>query len=360
MKNDKKTSLTSKERKAQRRAGAESSQSICVCEQCGKKLAVPAGKILDCPECGTPVSNIPEIVPELESIQPGVVDPPVGRLAFSRKNIYWIIAAVCMAAVLITFAVLTPVVFMPMYEYRDVDNPVAVIELSNGGSVKLEIFEKEVPDLATNFLYLARKGFFNGTIIFDTTNQYVRFGQIEEFESGGTMKLRSQNTKFTDAVKDMTVHKDYPARSKFDYRMNRGKVDDPAKRADSSNVQRAGYLSLCYNISGTEFQICTSNNAQLEVDRRGPVSSRKTMNGYVLGVCIGASPEESLKTVKGIAAMEQLDDYTVNPWWNPPKETVTIKNIKLYKMDYWGKWRTFHWDNDFKSKMSYWAVPSLS
>lgn len=43
-------------------------------------------------------------------------------------------------------------------------NPVATIEMENGGEIKLELFPEVAPNTVKNFIFLAQKGFYNGVI----------------------------------------------------------------------------------------------------------------------------------------------------------------------------------------------------
>lgn len=43
-------------------------------------------------------------------------------------------------------------------------NPVAIIEMSDGGKIKLELYPAVAPNTVKNFVYLAQKGFYNGLI----------------------------------------------------------------------------------------------------------------------------------------------------------------------------------------------------
>ncbi|MCL2798027.1 MAG: peptidylprolyl isomerase [Firmicutes bacterium] len=364
MKNEKKVSLTSKERKDLRRAG-ETDRALITCAGCGNKIVVPHGKIVACDVCGASVSNIPEAAAAAADIQPGVVEASGGNIALSRRNVYLIIIAAVLAAVLITFAILIPTVFMRNARYAAYDNSVAVIHLSTGDKIELEIFEKEVPLAATNFLYLARNGFFDGVIVFDTTNKYVRFGQYEDvsFETG---THRATNTVFTDKLTDITIPSGSTTQangSKLAYRIGKDFTSaDPnsPKLVDQSAVR--GFLSQTYSISGVDFQFCTASNEQQNVLNRKPGDTRATRNmtGYAFGRCINQSSLEALDKIAAMEQMQKPGEYAVHKFWNPPQyakdpkknsdvlTAVTIKKVEIVKWhDHWNKWRNFNWDDYF-------------
>ena len=43
-------------------------------------------------------------------------------------------------------------------------NPIATIEMYNGGIMKLELYPEIAPNTVKNFVYLANSGFYNGVI----------------------------------------------------------------------------------------------------------------------------------------------------------------------------------------------------
>lgn len=49
-------------------------------------------------------------------------------------------------------------------ERKDVMNPIATIEMEDGGKIVLELFPEKAPNTVNNFIYLANKGFYNGLI----------------------------------------------------------------------------------------------------------------------------------------------------------------------------------------------------
>ena len=294
------------------------------------------------------------VIKEPQTAQTGVVEVSGKKVPLTRKSLFLIIGAIFMAIVMIVFAVLIPVVFVPMYDYRGINNPVAVIRLSNGDSIEFEIFEEQVPYAATNFLYLAQKGFFDDTVIFDTTNRYVRFGQYEDAAYTG---YRTTNEKFLQKVKEIKIPSNGLGKpsteSPLDYRVTKDTEAAAAQYSEKAN--EFGYLSQSYLLSGTEFQICGSSPGEsLNVANKNENATStipKNMSGYVLGRCVN---ERSFEVVRKIAEMEQNKDNN-HPFWSAPKQTIKIQKIDLYKMDYWGKWRTFNWNDYFKDHVTWYS-----
>ena len=259
MKNEKKISMTSKERKEQRLTDSNADRFVA-CESCGHRTAVPAGKTVKCSSCGASVSNIPESGDG--GVTPGVVETTGGRLALSRKNVYIILTALVMAAILITLAILIPTVFLRDAMYAHINNPVAIIHLSNGDKIELEIFEKETPNVATNFIYLAKKGYFDGVVIFDNTNKYVRFGQYMDTDF---TKFRSTDEAFLKKITDITIPSSNLATAKtaLNYRVSKDSSIEKDPQGLVNKGQEQWYISSLGTRSSIDFQICTMTSAQL-------------------------------------------------------------------------------------------------
>jgi peptidyl-prolyl cis-trans isomerase B (cyclophilin B) len=47
-------------------------------------------------------------------------------------------------------------------DYSSSENPVATIEMSDGSTIKIELYPKAAPNTVSNFIYLANKGFYDG------------------------------------------------------------------------------------------------------------------------------------------------------------------------------------------------------
>lgn len=239
---------------------------------------------------------------------------------------------VLLAAALIATAIALPVV-MARRKYAYVGRPVAEISLDNGMTLTFEIFEDSCPVAATNFLYLARIGYFDGTIIFDSQNNWVRFGG---FEDTASRSQRRNNEAFCDGVSD--VPRDDDGDGAFTYRL---KSDTSS---DAKNLTRqAGVLSFMYGETATEFQVAAIDNAQ--TNRPGSSSSLSlTAVGRALD-------DETLMNIAAIAALSRLessaDGHTLHSYWRAPvtsSESVTlirIQSVKLYNLSK-AKWKHFN------------------
>ncbi|MCL2062727.1 MAG: peptidylprolyl isomerase [Firmicutes bacterium] len=274
-----------------------------------------------------------------------------GEKVFTQKKKLILLVSIALSIILIVMAVLLPIVFSPMYRYRNINNPVAVMELSNGDVIELEIFERQLPYTASNFIYLARKGFFDGTIIFDTTVGAMRFGQYESYST-----YRSRNETFLQRITDITVPGTAHNNNKFDYRLNQENMGhgSPFQYHD----REFGRISLAVHHSGTEFQITGKRPNVASLDAPIKDTSRNVtplnMAGQAFGRLLNPQSEA---VVEKIVNMPQFEND--HPFWSGPNPTITIKRVRLHNLDLRGKWRNFNWDEFFQpagqSAKIYWA-----
>ncbi len=259
---------------------------------------------------------------------------------FGLKPSAFALVTVCvvLAVALILTAVLLPVL-SPAFAYRKVNNPVAVIYLSNGETLEFEVYEKEVPIAATNFLYLAKNNYFNGSIIFDRQNNYIRFGGFYDTEYNHRETDEAFSAKFTDITKSPS------AKYKFQYRLS----------ADTSSWakfgQTEGYLSFIQNSSSTEFQICTVSGSPLTATNG---ENTRTVNAISFARNLNKNVMEKLTEL--YAGMENTVSH--GNYWKYPAPVVKIDRIKLYNMDK-AKWKNFNFDEYFADKISGWTGGSI-
>ena len=270
----------------------------------------------------------------------GAVETGFGQRELNRKK-FWVIFTVgAMALIMILFAILVPFVIAPNLRFRDIEHPVIVFTLSNGDRIEIVVYENVMPHTASNFIHLARIGFFNDTIIFDATNGFVRFGQ---FEDATFNNHRTLNPDFLRRVNDITLPQEYVDRdtfdSPFDFRIN--ETAQPGLRANDR-----GRVSLIHNFSGTDFQISTRMNAvTLQQTSRPGANDTLDLQGRVFGHVTNSS----LDALDRINLLAQPHDARVSdhPFFTPTSEIIYIRRTNWYNLDFWGKWRTFNWDEHF-------------
>lgn len=210
-------------------------------------------------------------------------------------------------------------------------NPQAKINLSNGMTLEFEIWEEECPNAATNFIWLASIGYFNGTILHDGTNGWVRMGG---FLPDSTH--RGDDTDFADKLPDAEYKnrdgKTDVSGNKFGYRL---KVD--TKRQESRTT--VGALSFCYQRSATEFQIAADEKIGDTID--GDNGSAQKWDSSVFAF---AANSETIEKIRAIYALDR-DDGTKfeHSFYRAPLsggETIKITSVKVTEK-YAPKWKNF-------------------
>ena len=235
---------------------------------------------------------------------------------------WWIIPLLICAVALIATAIILP---FTCSAYSDVKNPVAKIELSNGMNLEFEIYEDTCPIAATNFIFLARNRFFDGTIIYDSQNGWVRFG---EFTSMQTYK--TEDKEYMDKLEGFyDNHKD----NKLGYRLYADTSPDAGRYGEE------GMLTFNYLNSSCQFFMSSQANCQTRVEN--------STSDYTPTVVGRALNDQTLEHIRSIAALPRNEDSPHSIWKNP-LPTITIKSVKLYNLD-GKKWRKFHFE-DYMSK----------
>ncbi len=246
----------------------------------------------------------------------------VAEVAAKKKVGWWIIPLLICALALIVTAIVLP---FTCSTYSGVKNPVAKIELSNGMNLEFEIYEDTCPIAATNFIFLARNRFFDGTIIYDSQNGWVRFG---EFTSMQTYKTQDKNY-----MADLEGFYDNHADNKLGYRLYADTSSDAGRYGEE------GMLTFNYLNSSCQFFMSSQSNCQTRVE-----NSTADYTPTVVGRALN---DQTLAHIKSIAELPRNEESPHSIWKNP-LPTITIKSVKLYNLD-GKKWRNFHFE-DYMSK----------
>ncbi len=166
------------------------------------------------------------------------------------KGVALICGVIALALVLILVAILLPIYLRGKSKY-----PIVTLNLSNGKTVNIEIWEKDCPIAATNFLWLGKEGFFSNNLIHDVQKKdngegFIRFGIFENEYS----IYRAKNTSFTSNLKYINKklipvdYADEASNNVFGYRL----ASDKNENADRYGQQ--GVISYVYD-NPTEFVI---------------------------------------------------------------------------------------------------------
>jgi len=303
--------------------------------------------------------------PEEQSDVIGAVETGFGQSTLSRNKLWIIITAAVAALIMILFAILIPFVIAPRLRYSHIPHH-AVVEFTLNtrdpntnarDRIAIVVYHGEVPHTSINFIHLARMGFFNDTIIFDTSHNFVRFGQYEDatFRSFRTRNEDFINRNARHMARPLAYHNWNPEEHATQIRPFDGDSPFDFRITQDSNVSHLrdtneGVVSLMTQFSSTDFQISLGSFGgiqplvQLPTHRQPSTDTPLNLTGRPFGHVTS----DTMPVVQRIAQMAQVDSAAApHPFFRPPQESVRIVSTRVYNIDFWGKWRTFSWNDYF-------------
>lgn len=267
----------------------------------------------------------------------------------SRKTAVIMGAVICVAVLLILAGLLVPVITLMVNPYRGYVDVIARFKLSNGMTLEYVIEEDNYDTAATNFIFLAKNGFFDNTVFFDAQEGWLRFGGYEsqpKISTGSSSSYEStrhhaQNETYCSKFKALSNSSFSTPTLKFGY-----KLRADANGEKQSLLEQIGVLTYLYSDSSTEFQFsykAQANNQVETMDSSGK-KSRITLEPTMVGRALND------KTIENIIAIAKTarpnEGISSGALWHPPAPDVYIETVKVYNLD-GSKWRDF----DFISYM---------
>ena len=319
MKNKRTYSLTAKERKEQRRAAAQKNAPV-----------TPAEPTLETEEQAMAISQ-----------------------SKARRSAIIVGVVVGVAVLAIVLALLIPVISSIVNPYRGIKTVVARFNLSNGMVLEYEIEEEDYDTAATNFIFLAKNGYFDNTVFFDAQNGWLRFGGYEAqpittttstTSSYNSTHHRSDNKEFCANFSALPTSRfrDENVSYKFGYKL---RADE---NGTNEELLKVGALTYLYSDMSTEFQFMYDKDNMSNLVNRKDGSgnlSAETLECTLVGF---AHNDATINNLLAIAALAQDNDrITTGYQWKPPTPDIYINSVKVYNLNS-AKWRNF----DFITYMS--------
>ena len=281
----------------------------------------------------------------------------------SKNNAVVIGSVIAVSVVLILVAILAPVIAYLVNPYRDNQNVIARFNLSNGMTLEYVIEEKEYDTAATNFIFLAKNGYFDNTVFFDAQKGWLRFGgyDAQPTITGANndydkTKHRSRSydfcSKFNAIPNSAFVYDDKDNMlDKFSYKL---RPDDNGTNA--SLLGHIGVLAYLYSDMSTEFEFAYAANATNDIETLNSSGNISTtdLEATRVGFALNDKTIENLAT---IAATAQLNTNISSGYrWRPPTPNIYIESVKVYNLD-GSKWKNFDFINYMNSngKISGWS-----
>lgn len=265
----------------------------------------------------------------------------------SKNNAVMIGSIIAVAVVLILVAILAPVIAYLVNPYRDNKNVIARFDLSNGMRLEYVIDEKAYDTAATNFIFLAKNGFFDNTVFFDAQKGWLRFGGYDEQPMITGSENTYEKTKHRSRKYDYCYNFKQIPNSAFIYDNKDNTLDkfNYHLRADNGGTNASllghiGVLAYLYSDTTTEFEFAYAAQATNDIEMlttSGNTSTsdlEATMVGYALN-------DKTISNLAKIAATAEPNTMITSGYrWRPPSPTIYIEHVKVYNLDK-KKWDKF-------------------
>lgn len=256
------------------------------------------------------------------------------KVNFFKSKIFYAIVALLGVAI-IALGIILPIVLDDEYTEETGVKPYAVITLSNGMTLEYEIYEEQYNNASTNFIYLADIGYFDGTVIFDAQNGWVRFGG---WKSNGTHRGDSDKD-FLNTIEVSSNYKD----NKFGYRMHADSYSGADALPAYNGTGTNGILYFNYERSATEFCIATENDKSLTIEN-------DTASDWKVTPFARPANSQTIKNINKIASLS-LDNGTKfnHAYYRAPLDKdglIKIESVKVTKK-LKSKWKEFDFEDWF-------------
>ena len=285
----------------------------------------------------------------------------------SRRSAVVIGVIVGAAVLAILLALLIPVIALLVNPYSKYDSVIARFKLSNGTVLEYEIDEEKYDTAATNFIFLAKNGYFDNTVFFDAQSGWLRFGgydaqpvstTISSTSSYDSTHHRSDNKAYCAAFKALPTSrfKDENVSYKFGYKL---RVDN---HSDKQELLKAGVLTYLYSDTSTEFQFLYDKDNMTNLVRRRDGSGNLSAETFEVTMVGYALNDKTINNLSAIAATAADNDRITNGYlWKPPTPNIYIDSVKVYNLSR-SKWRNFDFidymngtDSSGRTRLSGWT-----
>lgn len=164
-------------------------------------------------------------------------------------------------AIVLVIALLAGVVYGIVAKFtKNIQNPIATIEIENYGEIKVELYPSMAPNTVTNFIALANKGFYDGLTFHRTIPEFMIQGGDPNGDGTGAPKitdLKDNGETDTYAIEGEMIANGY---SKNTLKLERGVI--AMARSDYSSIS-SSLAKEGYNSAGSQFFIMHETNTSL-------------------------------------------------------------------------------------------------
>lgn len=288
----------------------------------------------------------PEAKPQAEqaSEQPVAQDFAAAESAMltsqkrSKRSAIVVGSVVAVSVVLILVALITPIIMFIVNPYRGMGKVVARFDLSNGMVLEYVIEEDKYDTAATNFIFLAKNGYFDNTVFYDAQGGWLRFGGYEQQPTDASTtssdysrtKHHAQNESYCKSFAAIPGDRFTRVTYKFGYRL---RSDSGGTEANVLN--QLGVLTYRYDSTATEFQF------NYDPDFNGTIAnSIAEIKSTRVGYALDDKTINNLKTIASNAAFNPNLGSGAEYPWKPPTPDIKIKTVKVFNLN-GKKWDKF-------------------
>lgn len=229
-------------------------------------------------------------------------------------KIIWVIA-------LIAIIILIGVVGFGYYKKKtfSAQNPIVTMEVENFGTIKMELYPDVAPETVSNFIRLAKNGYYNGTTFHRVVKDFMI--QAGTKNGDGTTDATLGDLKINDSTDKYAIKGEFLANGVTNtIKFEEGTL--AMARADytyySSSLAEESYNSGC-----SQFFIMTKENANL--------NGYYTAFGKVIEGLDVLHKIEEVEVTKAEADKENENAEVSTPV-NPPK--ITSISVETFDIDY--------------------------
>ena len=206
----------------------------------------------------------------------------------------------------------------------EVKNPIVTMEVQDYGVIKLELYPEEAPETVSNFIALAKNGFYNGLKFHRVVKDFMIQGGDKNGDGTGEPELSDLGI----VGEDDENNRAYCITGEFLANGYENKLKNKEGTISMARADYTSYLSQLttesYNSAGSQFFINTVDNSSLD--------GNYTVFGKVIE---GMDVVHAIENVEVKASTETTDTET-EAEVSTPVQDVKISNVSVetYGVDY--------------------------
>lgn len=146
----------------------------------------------------------------------------------------------------------------------EVKNPIVTMEVQDYGTIKIELYPEMAPETVSNFIALAKNGFYDGLKFHRVVDGFMIQGGDKKGDGTGTPTLSDLGLNVSgDADKEYCIKGEFLANG-YDNKIKHKEGVLSMARADYTQSYSPALTTESYNSAGSQFFIMTADNSSLD------------------------------------------------------------------------------------------------